>query len=157
MNRESRTFLAVVDEGTSIPTSLCYAALHANLTQSRVAILHVIEPTEIQPWAGLEATLNEDAIARASAEMAANERVAEAICGTKPLLFIRQGDQRNVLLQFLEQQPEIAVLVLSASTGESGPGLLIDYLTSAKGIHALKIPLIIVPDTYKVADDSLVV
>lgn len=157
MDKPFRTFLVVVDEGTEIPTSLYYAARHASIVGGRVAILYVIEPLEIQPWAGVEATLNEDAIARASAEMAANERVVESIIGTKPLLFIRQGNQRSVLLQFMEQQPDISVLVLAAHTGEAGPGPLISYLTSAKGIHALKIPLIIVPDTYKLAGDNLVV
>lgn len=150
-----RTYLVVVDDNPEMKLALRYAAMRARLSGGRVAMLRVIEPEDgIQPWAGVEATLTEDAVARAKAAMAEHETVVETISGRKPVLYIRQGLQKDMLVKLLQEQPDISVLVLAAKTGEAGPGPLISYLTSAKGLRVLTIPMVIVPDTYQFPDDN---
>jgi len=147
----SRTLLVVVDESEEMPVALRYAAWRARRTNSRVAMLHVIEQAGgIQPWAGVEATLNEDAVTRAKASLTEYEKLVETISGMKPDVYIRKGERKDALLKLLKEQPGISALILAAHTGTNGPGPLISYLTSSKGIRTLKIPLIIVPDTYEI-------
>ncbi|MDD5585670.1 MAG: universal stress protein [Alphaproteobacteria bacterium] len=148
-----RTFLVVVDESKEMLVALRYAAWRARKEQGSVAMLHVIEPVEIQPWAGVEEALTEDAIARAREGLMEHEKLVETISGAKPVLFIRRGECRAVLMKLLAEQPDISVLVLGAQTAADGPGSLISHLTSAKGLRALKIPLVIVPDTYQIPAD----
>jgi nucleotide-binding universal stress UspA family protein len=155
MAMPTRTYLVVVDDSAEAPLALRYAAMRARLSGGRVAMLRVVEPEEgIQPWAGVEATLTEDAMARAKVGLAEKEKLVETISGSKPVLYIRQGVSREVLVKVMEEQPDISVLVLAAKTGDAGPGPLVSYLTSAKGLRVMKIPLVIVPDTYKFPEDN---
>ncbi len=155
-NQPIRTFLVVVDESREMSVALKYAAWHARSTpRCRVAILYVAEPPAIQPWAGVDETLTEDALNRARAELKGHEDLVENVCGMKPEVFIRKGDLRTELLRLLKEQPDISVLVLAAQTGEAGPGPLVSYLTSGKGIRALKIPLVIIPDTYQLPPETI--
>ncbi len=154
-NQPIRTFLVIVDESKEMQIALRYASWHARQTQNcRVALLYVVKPSEIQPWAGVDEALTEDALARAELKLKEYEEQVENSSGVKPLLFIRKGDIRSQLLRLLDEQPDISVLVLAAQTGEAGPGPLISYLTGVKGIRALKIPLVIVPDTYQLPPDK---
>ena len=118
------------------------------------AMLRVIEPEEIQPWAGVEATMTKDALDRARAELADHEKLVESLSASKPEVYVRKGRQRETLMQLLQEEPHISVLVLAAQTGDKGPGPLISYLMSAKGRWALRIPVVIVPDTYEFPSDN---
>lgn len=148
-----RTLLVVIDDSAEMLVALRYAAWRARQNKGRVAMLHVIEPKEIQAWAGVEDTLTEDALARARADLAEYEKLVETISGAKPVCFIRKGKRREVLLQLLEEQADISVLILGTHSGADGPGPLVSYLTSAKGLRALKIPLVLVPGSYQIPAD----
>ncbi len=149
-----RTYLVIVDESAEMVVALKYAASRARLSGGRVALLRVIEPDAIQPWAGVDATLTEDALARARTDLADHEKLVETLSAAKPEIYVRQGPRRETLMKLLQEEPQISVLVLAAQTGEKGPGPLIGHLLSAKGRWALKIPVVIVPDTYEFPADN---
>src|SRR5271165_5517003 len=110
-----RVFLVVVDESKELQAALHYAARRAAHTGGRIALLHVIEPSELQHWISIE-------------NLAREERREEA----------------EQLIALIAEEPSISILVLAAGTGPEGPGPLITYLTG-KPAPRLRIPITIVP------------
>ncbi len=139
-----RVFLVVVDESEELQTALRYAARRAAHTGGRIALLYVIEPSELQHWISIEKLAREEQ--REEAEQLL-QRLCEEIApvaGTMPIVFIREGRRRDELLALIAEEPSISILVLAAGTGPEGPGPLITYLID-KPAARLRIPITIVP------------
>ena len=139
-----RVFLVVVDESEELQTALHYAARRAAHTGGRLALLYVIEPSELQHWISIEKLAHEEQ--REEAEQLLQrlcEKIAP-IAGTMPIVFIREGHRRDELLALIAEEPSISILVLAAGTGPEGPGPLISYLTG-KPAARLRVPITIVP------------
>ena len=139
-----RVFLVVVDESEELQTALHYAARRAAHTGGRLALLYVIEPSELQHWISIEKLAHEEQ--REEAEQLLQRLCEEIapIAGTMPIVFIREGHRRDELLALITEEPSISILVLAAGTGPEGPGPLISYLTG-KPAARLRIPITIVP------------
>jgi nucleotide-binding universal stress UspA family protein len=139
-----RVFLVVVDETEEQQTALHYAARRAAHTGGRLALLYVIEPSELQHWISIEQLAREEK--REEAEQLL-QRLCEEIApvaGAMPIFFIREGRRRDELLALISEEPSISILVLAAGTGPEGPGPLISYLTG-KPAARLRVPITIVP------------
>ncbi|MGF1630528.1 MAG: universal stress protein [Kiloniellaceae bacterium] len=145
-SRESRVFLVVVDETEEMRVALRFAALRARSTGGKVAMLYVVEPSEFQHWMSVGDLMREEA--RTEAEQVLQRLAAEVndLAGSLPVLYVREGDRRDELLALLDEEPNISILVLGASTGKRGPGPLVSALTS-KFLGRLHIPVTIVPDS----------
>jgi nucleotide-binding universal stress UspA family protein len=139
-----RVFLVVVDESEELQTALHYAARRAAHTGGRIALLHVIEPSELQHWISIENLAREES--REGAEQLVQRLCEEIapIAGTMPIVYIREGRRTDELLALIAEEPSISILVLAAGTGPEGPGPLITYLTG-KLAARLRIPITIVP------------
>ena len=140
----ARVFLVVVDETEELQIAVHYAARRAAHTGGRLAMLHVIEPTELQHFLAIEE------LARAERREAAEE-LLQGLCeeiapiaGAMPIVYIREGPRRDELLALINEDPSISILVLAAATGPEGPGPLISYL-AGKPAARLRIPITIVP------------
>jgi Universal stress protein family len=139
-----RVFLVVVDETPEHRIAVHYAARRVAHTGGRLAMLYVIEPTELQHFRAIEE------LARAERRDAAEEllhRVCDEIApiaGAMPIVYIREGRRRDELLALIHEEPAISILVLAAGTGPEGPGPLVSYLTG-KAAARLRIPITIVP------------
>jgi len=140
----SRVFLVVVDETPEHRIAVRYAARRAAHTDGRLAMLYVIEPGELQHFLAIEE------LAQAERREAAEEllqRLCEdiaPIAGAMPIVYIREGRQRDELLALIAEEPTISILVLAAGTGPEGPGPLVSSLVG-KGVARLRIPIAIVP------------
>src|SRR5712692_9879903 len=140
----ARVFLVVVDETPEHRIAVRYAARRAAHTGGRMALLYVIEPSELQHFLAIEE------LARAERREAAEElmqRLCEEIApiaGSMPIVYIREGRRRDELLALIAEEPSISILVLAAGTGPEGPGPLITYLTGQAAAR-LRIPITIVP------------
>src|ERR1700738_144647 len=139
-----RVFLVVVDESEELQTALHYAARRAAHTGGRIALLYVIEPSELQHWVSIENLAREEG--REEAEQLMHRLCEEIapIAGTMPIVYIREGRRRDELLALIAEEPSISILVLAAGTGPEGPGPLITYLTG-KPVARLRIPLPLIP------------
>ncbi|HEX3861790.1 MAG TPA: universal stress protein [Stellaceae bacterium] len=139
-----RVFLVVVDETPEHFVSVHYAARRAAHTGGRLAMLYVMEPTELQHFRAIEE------LAQAERREAAEELLQRLcdevapVAGSMPMVYIREGRPRDELLALISEEPSISILVLAASTGPDGPGPLITYL-SGKPAARLRIPITIVP------------
>jgi nucleotide-binding universal stress UspA family protein len=141
---QQRIFLVVVDETEEMRVALRYAALRARHTGGRVALLVVMEPSELKQWAAVDALQREES--RAAAEQLVGRLSAEVneIAGNMPVVFIREGLRSDELLGLLSEEPSISVLVLAAGSGPDGPGPLIDALLG-KLAGTVRVPITIVP------------
>jgi nucleotide-binding universal stress UspA family protein len=141
---KSRVFLVVVDETEELQAALHYAARRAAHTGGRVALLYVIEPSELQHWVAIENLAREER--REEGEQLLQRLCEEIapIAGTMPIVYIREGRRSDELLSLIAEEPSISILVLAAGTGPEGPGPLISYLTSQAAAR-LRIPITIVP------------
>ena len=140
----ARVVLVVVDESKELQAALHYAARRAAHTGGRIALLYVIEPSELQHWISIENLAREERREEAEQLM---QRLCEQIApiaGTMPIVYIREGHRRDQLLALIAEEPSISILVLAAGTGPEGPGPLITYLTG-KPAARLRIPITIVP------------
>jgi len=143
-NAPPRVFLVVVDETAEHHLALQYAARRAAHTGGRLALLHVIEPTEFQHWIAVEELAREE---RRDAAELLMQRLCEQfapIADSMPIVYIREGRAQDELVALINEEPTISILVLAAGTGAGGPGPLVTYLTG-KAVARLRIPITIVP------------
>lgn len=140
-----RIFLVVVDDSPELKVALRYACLRARKSHGRVALLYVIEPAELQSWLMVEDLMREEQRAEAEQKLQKLARDVNALTGTMPILHIREGNRRDALLSLIDEEPRLSILILAASTGQEGPGPLISYFMTARGLTRLRIPLTIVP------------
>jgi nucleotide-binding universal stress UspA family protein len=139
-----RVFLVVVDETAEHHLALQYAARRAAHTGGRLALLHVIEPSEFQHWIAVEELAREER--REAAELLM-QRLCEQfapVADSMPIVYIREGRPPDELLALINEEPGISILVLAAGTGSAGPGPLVTFLTG-KAAARLRIPITIVP------------
>jgi nucleotide-binding universal stress UspA family protein len=141
---QPRVFLVVVDETAEHRLAVHYAARRAAHTGGRVALLHVVEPVEVQHWISVQELAREER--REAAEQLMQKLCDEVLplAGAMPVVYIREGRTQDELLALINEEPSISILVLAAGTSQAGPGPLISYLPG-KLAARLRIPITIVP------------
>jgi nucleotide-binding universal stress UspA family protein len=148
---QERVFLVVVDESEELKVALRYAARRAQHTGGRVALLYVIEPSELQHWGAVEDLMKEEQREAAEALLQKLGAQVTEMAGTMPIIFIREGRRRDELLALISEEKSMSVLVLAAGTSAEGPGPLITALTG-KQAAKLRIPMTIVPGSLTEAE-----
>jgi nucleotide-binding universal stress UspA family protein len=141
---QDRVFLVVVDESEEMRVALRYAARRAQHTGGRVALLYVVEPTELQHWMAVETLMREERREEAEALLQRLSAKVAELAGTMPVIYLREGRRRDELLALIEEEQSISILVLAASIASDGPGPLITALTG-KLINRLRVPVTIIP------------
>ena len=139
-----RVFLVVVDETEEMRTALRFASLCAKSAGGKVALLYVIEPTEFMHWMAAEDLSQEENRERAEEVMQNLSAEVNEWAGELPVLFLREGNRDECVLELIEEEPAISILVLGAATGTKGPGPLVSALTG-KLVSKLRVPVTIVP------------
>ena len=139
-----RIFLVVIDETEEMRVALRFAARRARHTGGRVALLHVMEPGEPQPFRNIEELMLAEK--RAEAETLMQRMAAEAadLSGQLPVVHLREGRPADQLLALIEEEPGISILVLAAGTGAEGPGPLVTELVGRMA-DKMRVPITIVP------------
>ena len=139
-----RKFLVVIDETPECDRAVYYAARRAQHTGGALVFLYVIANDGFQHWLGVES------IMRAEAEEEARKRMfhfvdrVRAAAGIDPEMMIREGARSDELVKLIEEDEDIAILVLAAGTGSEGPGPLVSNL-AGKVSGTFPIPITIVP------------
>ncbi|HEX4113669.1 MAG TPA: universal stress protein [Stellaceae bacterium] len=139
-----RVFLVVVDETEEMRVALRFACRRARHTGGRVALLHVIEPGDPQPFRQVEALMLAEQ--RADAEALIKTLSADVVewSGQLPVVHLRDGYRAEQLLKLVEEEPGISILVLAAGTGSEEPGPLISQLVGRLS-GRLQVPITVVP------------
>ena len=139
-----RVFLVVVDESEEMPVALKFACKRAKTTGGRVALLHVVQPTEFVHWLGVETLMREESREQGEALLQKYAAEVNRSTGQQAILFVREGDEAQEVASLLQEDKTISILVLAASTSSEGPGPVVSHLTG-KELSNLRIPITIVP------------
>ena len=146
-----RKFLAIIDDTPECERAVAYAARRAKNTNGALVLLFVIEPGDFQHWIGVEKIMREEATAAASAALDAQAAKVREQVGIEPELVIREGKAAEEIHGLIEEDQDIAILVLAASAAKEGPGPLVASI-AGKGA-AFPIPVTVVP--YNLSDEDL--
>lgn len=152
MTDKTRIFLVVVDETEEMTVALHYAARRARTTGGKVALLHVVPPSELQHWGAIEELMKQEQREEAEQLMQRLAKEVVDIAGSMPMLYIRDGQASEQLMKLIQEEPSISILVLAAGTGRGGPGPLISYVVGQMAGN-LRIPVTVVPGY--LSDDQL--
>ncbi|WP_425407178.1 universal stress protein [Hwanghaeella sp.] len=147
-----RVFLVVVDESEEMPVALKFACKRAKKTGGRVALLHVVQPTEFVHWLGVETLMREESREQGEALLQKYAAEVNRSTGEPAILIVREGDEAQQVAAVLKEDKTISILVLAASTSSEGPGPVVSHLTG-KELSNLRIPITIVPGC--LSDDEL--
>jgi nucleotide-binding universal stress UspA family protein len=146
-----RIFLVIIDESPELKVALRYACRRAAKSGGRVAMAHISEPAGFREWRGVSDLMRDEARQQAEAIMQKTAAEVAKLSGKMPVLYFREGDQREEVMKLIDEELTISILVLGASTGPKGPGPLVAALTG-KYVGKLRVPLTIVPG-HLTADD----
>ena len=139
-----RKFLVILDDSRECLNAMRFAAMRAARTGGGVEVLSVIPPEEFNHWIGVGAVMREEAREEAEAKMAIHADYAKTLTNGTPILYVREGDIRDELLEFIDQEHEISLLVLGADTQSETAGPLITFLM-ARGASRCRVPITVVP------------
>lgn len=137
-----RVYLVIMDETDEASVALRFAARRAARTGGTVHLLALVPRQPFVAFSGVQATIEEEARARAEALVtsAAGSLMGEAV--NPPAIAVRQGDGVQVIRDYLTEHPEVSALVLGAASN-GGPGPLVLHFTATAG--QLPCPLYIIP------------
>jgi nucleotide-binding universal stress UspA family protein len=144
-----RVYLVIMDETEEANMALRFAARRAARTGGQIHLLALVPRQQFVAFSGVQATIEEEARARAEALVTAAAGSLLGESGSAPVISVRQGEGAAVIRDYLTEHPEIAALVLgAAASGASGP--LVSHFTGAAG--QLPCPLYIIPGGMSDAD-----
>ncbi|MCZ4281294.1 universal stress protein [Kiloniella laminariae] len=147
---KDRIFLVVVDDSDEMLQAMRFACRRALHTGGRVALLYVIEPAEFNHWMAVGDLMQEEAREEAERRLQDMAEEVQEYSGQMPVLYVREGDRRDELLKLVNEDEQISILVLGASSGSGGPGPLLTALMG-KHIGKLRVPITVVPDNLEPA------
>jgi len=138
-----RTYLVVVDESAEAESALLFAARRAAKTGGGVHMLAIVPKAEFVQWGAVQATMEEEARARAEALAmgAAGTLMAEA--GIQPTITVKMGDPIAAVKDVLQSGEPVAALVLGAAP-KGAPGPLVAHF-AGHDAGALPCPVMIIP------------
>jgi nucleotide-binding universal stress UspA family protein len=137
-------FLVVIDDTPECDRALYFASRRALRTGASVVMLRVIETHDRnQQWLGVADIMRAEAHEEANSVLDRYASRASSITGIMPERVIREGDKADEMLKLIDEDEDIAVLMLAACVSEEGPGPLVTSL--AKSAGTFPVPVAIVP------------
>jgi nucleotide-binding universal stress UspA family protein len=137
-------YLIVIDDTPECDRAVYYASRRSARTGAGVVMLRIIETKDRnQQWLGIADIMRAEAHEEAQAVLARFAARANTITGITVEQVIREGEVATEILNQIEEDEDIAILVLAAGTGKEGPGPLVAELSSTAS--TFPIPVAIVP------------
>jgi hypothetical protein len=138
-----RVYLVIMDESEEARVALRFASRRAAKTGGQVHILAIVPRQEFVAFGGVQATIEEEARARAEVLVTSAAGNIFSESGHMPVISVRMGDGIKVISEYLAGHAEVAALVLGA-VAVGSPGPLVTHFAGA-GIGSLPCPLYIIP------------
>ncbi|MDR6815968.1 nucleotide-binding universal stress UspA family protein [Neorhizobium sp. 2083] len=136
-----RKFMAVIDGTPECEKAVHYAGRRAKNSNGGLVLLFVIPEGDFQQWLGVEQIMRAEAREEADAVMAKTAQKVRETIGIDPEIVIREGNASEQIIQLVDEDRDIAVLVLAAGSTKEGPGPLVS------AVAAFPIPVTVLPDT----------
>ena len=137
-------YLVIIDDTPECDRAVYYASRRSARTGAGVVMLRVIETKDRnQQWLGVADIMRAEAQEEAQSVLARFAARANAVAGITPEQVIREGETAAEILNLIEEDEDIAILVLAAGIGSEGPGPLVTELSNTAG--SFPVPVAIVP------------
>lgn len=146
-----RKFMAVIDDTPECERAVLYAARRASKTNGGLTLLFVIEPGDFQHWLGVEQVMRAEAMETAEAALAKHAAYAREKVGIEAEQVVREGVAVEQIHALIEEDQDIAILVLAAGAAKEGPGPLVSSIAGRNA--AFPIPVTVVP--YNLSDEDI--
>jgi nucleotide-binding universal stress UspA family protein len=146
-----RKFLVIIDDTPECERAAAYAAQRMKSTNGILVLHYVIEPDDFQHWLGVEKIMRDEANATARNTLDGYASKIRERFGIEPELVVREGKPVEELHKAIEEDQDIAILVLAASAGKEGPGPLVASVVGKAA--AFPIPVTVVPQS--LSDDEI--
>lgn len=149
-----RKFLVIVDESPEFEVALYYCASRIAHTGGVMVLLYVIEPQDYQHWVGVRQIHLDEETNKAKALFRLYRRKLN-LAGFDAVVheeIIREGKKPEEIMKLIEEDEDIAILVLGAATDAKGPGPLVSSLAAGKTAGTFPIPINIVPGNLTLED-----
>lgn len=137
-----RKFLAVIDDTPECERAVAYASRRAKNTGGSLVMLYVVDNSEFQQILGVGEIMQQEARDRALALLEKFAATVREQQGIDPELIIREGRTSEELTSLIDEDQDIAILVLAAGPGKEGPGPLVQSLASRS---QFPIPVTVIP------------
>ncbi|WP_132308420.1 universal stress protein [Martelella mediterranea] len=139
-----RKFMAVVDGTPECERAVRYSARRAKNTNGGLVLLYVIPEHDAQQWIGVQEFIRAEAREEAETVATRAAESARETVGIEAEIVIREGDRSEVINAIVEEDRDIAILVLAAGPAKEGPGPLVSLL-AGRG-KSFTIPVTVLPD-----------
>ena len=137
-------WLVVIDDTPECDRAVYFASRRAARVGAGVVMLRVIETQDRnQQWLGVADIMKAEAHEEANAALDKFATRANGIAGITPERVVREGKTAEEILSLIENDEDIAILVLAAGLSKEGPGPLVSGIGKSAGEYP--IPLAIVP------------
>jgi nucleotide-binding universal stress UspA family protein len=137
-------FLVVIDDTPECDRALYFASRRAARVGAAVIMLRLIGTQDRnQQWLGVADIMKAEANEEAKAALDRAAERARKIAKIKPERVVREGNIATEILGLIENDEDIALLVLGAGVSKEGPGPLVANLSNTAG--EFPIPVAIVP------------
>jgi nucleotide-binding universal stress UspA family protein len=142
-----RKFVVVVDETPEVQSALFYAASRVRRTGGKLLLLYVIEPQDHQHWIGVRELQRQEEANKAAAifRLFRRKLSLDGFDDIPVEEVIREGRKPEQIVELVDEDEDIGVLVLGASTDSRGPGPLVSSLAAGRFAGNFPIPITIVP------------
>ncbi len=140
----SRKFLAIVDDTPECSRSVLYAALRAEHTGGGLVLMFIIGPPDRQQWMGVETIMRAEAMEEAETTLGRFADYVREKSTIEPQMSIREGNKAEEIVKVIDEDEDIAIMVLAAAVEKEGPGPLVSAL-AGKQAGSFPIPITIVP------------
>jgi nucleotide-binding universal stress UspA family protein len=135
--------LVIVDDTAEWDRAVYYASRWAIRAGGGVVMLRIIEiEDQNQQWLGVADIMRAEAHEAAEAALDRAAGRANGIAAITPERLIREGAAMEQLLAVIDEDPDIAMLVLAASPGAEGPGPWVALLSHALGTFPVPVTII---------------
>ena len=139
-----RKFLVVIDDTPECTRALLFAARRAERTGGGLVLLYVSVPSEFTQWVGVENIMRAEAMDEAETALGRYADMVRGWSSIEPQQVIREGVRAEEIVRLIEDDEDIAVLVLAAGAEKEGPGPLVTAL-AGKASGTFPVPITIVP------------
>lgn len=136
--------MAVVDNTPECSRAVLYAGFRARNSNGALVLLYVASAEDFQQWLGVGELIRAEAREEAENALARSAQFVREKIGIEPELVIREGVAVEQIHALIEEDRDIAILVLAAGSTKEGPGPLVSSVAGRSA--AFPIPVTVIPD-----------
>lgn len=148
-----RKILIIADESKEVEPALYYAASRGRRTGGGLVLLYVIE-LETQFWGGVRQVQIEEETNKAKAvfRLMRLKLSKEGYSDLPVEELILEGKKVEQIMKAIEDDEDVAIMVLGAAADSKGPGPLVSSLAAGSTAGQFPIPITIVPGNLTLED-----